>query len=341
MSLAIQSHYRSKLMNHPMAAATLLVLVATVGFAFKGVLAGLAFAEGLTLTGLMLLRTAFAVPLYWLVVYILSANANANVNADASPKANTDASTDASAGAHATARADWAAIGKAAATGALFLLAALSDFAAIERIGTGPSRVLLFSFPGFVMAIEAVRQRRWPKPRYLAAFAIAWVGLSFVAMPQGPQALAGRELSGVAWALFGAASYAAFLIAAQSSIRTMGSIRFAAIANTGTAVALVAALPLILAADAGGGDIWQGNWRAVGWIALMAALTTVLPFVLLFEGMRHVGASRASMITLLGPPITVVAAWLILDETFTIVQIAGTVIVISAVSLLKQRNSRP
>ena len=168
------------------------VLVATGLFAFKGILARLVLETGTSVVAVVSLRVLMATPLYVGVALLL-------LRRKPLPPS--------------TARARLEAL----LTGAFFLLAAACDFSAIDRIGAGPSRVILFSFPGFVLLIEAVRTRAWPRPVELLTFAVAWVGLVGVAAPEGPAALAGRDKSGVLFALGGAVAYAIFLTASQRS----------------------------------------------------------------------------------------------------------------------------
>ena len=59
----------------------------------------------------------------------------------------------------------------------------------------------------------------------------------------------------------------------------------------------------------------------VFWGVVNAIACTVIPFFLLFEGIRRAGAVRASLLTLSGPVVTAVAAWAILGETLSPIQI--------------------
>jgi drug/metabolite transporter (DMT)-like permease len=65
-----------------------------------------------------------------------------------------------------------------------------------------------------------------------------------------------------------------------------------------------------------------------------AIACTVIPFFLLFEGIRRCGAVRASLLTLCGPVVTAAGAWAILGETLTPLQIAGFAITIVSVASL-------
>jgi drug/metabolite transporter (DMT)-like permease len=70
-------------------------------------------------------------------------------------------------------------------------------------------------------------------------------------------------------------------------------------------------------------------------VTLMVVFSTVLPFLLLFEGIRLIGADKASLITLLGPAVTLLAAWLILDERLVLLQWSGFALVLAGMAVLQ------
>ncbi|MCB9657029.1 MAG: DMT family transporter [Polyangiales bacterium] len=285
------------------------VLVATVLFAFKGILARLVLATGMSVVAVVSLRVLLATPLYLGVGALL-------VRRRGSPPAPLGARVE------------------AMLTGAFFLFAAACDFSAIHRIGAGPSRVILFSFPGFVLLIEAARTRTRPRAAELVTFALAWLGLVGVAAPDGLRTLADRDLSGVFFALGGAVAYAIFVTASQRSMRSLGAVRFTMYSNVGTCALLVVALPFVASrAD------FVLDVEGLGWLTLMVALCTVLPFFLLSQGIERAGAGPASLLTLVGPPITVVAAYVLLGELLTPIQVAGAALVVGSISWLKARDA--
>ena len=304
--------------DRPPPGGALFVLVATALFACKGVVARLALAEGLSVFAIIALRVTMATPVYLVVAWLI-------LRRGPSPLPTVE-------GGGASPRR--AAL-EALAAGAFFLFAAGCDFAAIARIGAGPSRVILFSFPGIVMLMEAVRDRQLPRAPQALTFAVAWGGLTLVAAPEGLAALEGRDLSGALYALGGAASYATFLVASQRAMRTLGSVRFTALANVGTFLALLVVAPLWGTAE----DAALPT-AGVLWIVLMVVACTVLPFFLLAEGVERAGAGPASLLTLVGPPMTVVLAFFILGERLNARQIVGATLVVVAIATLKLSERR-
>jgi drug/metabolite transporter (DMT)-like permease len=77
------------------------------------------------------------------------------------------------------------------------------------------------------------------------------------------------------------------------------------------------------------------NLAGIMWTAAISIFCTVIPFFLLYEGIRRVGATQASLISLSGPAMTFFAAWLFLGEVLTIPQMIGFVVVTLGVALLK------
>lgn len=290
-------------MNHPtMPAALGLVLLATLGLAFKGILARLAYAAGISVEMLLVLRFALAVPLFWTVGWLLR-----------------------QAGPSLGAR-DWL---RCMATGGLFCVSAYCDFTAIHLAGAALSRIVLFTFPALLILIQALRKRSLPPARQLTAFAIAYGGLLLVVLP-GLQPEAAVDPRGLWYAAGAAISYALFLEATQDLTRRIGSVRFNVISNTATAAIMLALLvPGLEAAD------YAFSATAFGWVVAIVLVSTVLPYFLLYEGIRRCGASQAGVVTLLGPAVTVLAAWLILGERLTAMQWTGFAVVTLAMGVLK------
>jgi drug/metabolite transporter (DMT)-like permease len=118
---------------------------------------------------------------------------------------------------------------------------------------------------------------------------------------------------------FGSAlSYAVFWHRSQRLTRALGSIRFNAVSNTVT----LGCMLLFLLPALGPSDL-RFSAAAAGWVAVIVVFCTVVPFFLMFEGVRRVGAAEAGLVTLFGPAVTVAAAWALLGEQLSALQLAG------------------
>lgn len=280
-----------------------LVLLATLGLSFKGIFAKFAYADGISVSALLLLRFALAVPLFW-----------AGTLAMRSP---------------GSARMGWRDWRDCSITGVLFFCAAWCDFSALHLIEAGISRIILFTFPGVIMVINAIRERRPPAARQVLGFSVAYAGLLLLLAPDAA-ALSDTRVEGVLWAFGASITYGAFWVASQGVMARIGSARFTAASNTVTLVVFtLVMLPTLKTGD------WSVSGSAAGWVVLIVALCTVLPFFLLFEGIRRSGTTEASVVTLTGPLMTMAAAWVLLGERLSVLQAFGFGVVIIGIAVSK------
>ncbi|GEO82538.1 hypothetical protein ROR02_26690 [Pararhodospirillum oryzae] len=290
-----------------------MVLGATVALSFKGIAAKFAYDAGAGVGLVLLLRFALSVPLFW---------AGERLVNHGKPQG---------------------ALGKrevlaCAGTGILFLIATISDFMALSYSDAGMLRVILFTYPAFILLIRAIELRRWPARGRLIAFAVTYTGLLILVVPTLSSGGRGLVWQGVALALTSAISYALFLTRTQTLTNRLGSARFTALSNTAV---LLFALPVLPWLSAGGG--WNLSLAGLGWGAFIATVCTVLPFFLLFEGIRRWGAERAGLLSLTGPMMTLLMGWLLLGETLTPLQGVGVGVVMVGMMVLQlgERKAAP
>jgi drug/metabolite transporter (DMT)-like permease len=99
-------------------------------------------------------------------------------------------------------------------------------------------------------------------------------------------------------------------------------------------------LPLALPASVEGASLgevtWQG-WAAFGYLVLFG---TVIPFLWFYEGVKVLGAARASQFINLVPPLAVLESVWLLDESISPGTVVGTVLVVAGLYLTnKPRRS--
>lgn len=70
-----------------------------------------------------------------------------------------------------------------------------------------------------------------------------------------------------------------------------------------------------------------------------AVVSILLPYIFFAKGLRLLEATTAGIISTLEPVIAIVVAWLTLGESMSLVQVAGTVAVVSSIVLLQARRS--
>ncbi len=272
--------------------ALVFVFIATCALAFKGIIAKLAYMDGLNVNALLLVRFGLAAPLFWLGVRQMTGAWAGNMSLR-----------------------DWR---DCFVLGCIFFIATYSDFMALSLIDVNLSRLILFTFPAQIIIFSSIRDRHPPSWRQMISFSVTYGGLMLIMAPTGFDNLAIKDISGLYWALGCSTSYAAYLMASQRVMRRIGSARFTAASGSMTLGLMLVTIPFT-----GGFEGLQFTSAGIGWGALIAVACTVIPFFLLFEGIARSDAAKASVISLLGPVITIAAAWIILGEYLSTTQLVG------------------
>jgi len=78
-----------------------------------------------------------------------------------------------------------------------------------------------------------------------------------------------------------------------------------------------------------------GTWLLLGGLALTSVL---IPHTLYFNGLRHVVASRAIIVSTLEPVVAIVSAALVIGEGLTPLQVSGAGLVLLAITVLQLRR---
>lgn len=102
-------------------------------------------------------------------------------------------------------------------------------------------------------------------------------------------------------------------------------------------VAAVAVVPLPFVFDGSLGNTDTGGWLTIVFIALVNGL---LGHYLMSYAHGHVSLLTVSLLTLAIPVISAAAAVVVVDESLTVLQVAGMVVVISALSTVTVLTSR-
>jgi drug/metabolite transporter (DMT)-like permease len=285
-------------------------VISALALALKGILAKYIFAEGVDVATLLVIRYALALPMIAAVAIYITG----------------------SPGALKMAPRDFALAVLAGVLG--YYLAGVLDFTALTMIDVSVERVLLFSFPIFVLVLDSLRRRRLPPRRQFLALILAEAGIVLV-MGVADIDLFLANLEGGLWAIASAFVFAVYYMMNQALGPRLGSARMAMSAivgaTLGTGLHFLITTPLGNLATA---------WPAFGWIAVMALFCSVIPFLLITEGIRRVGASRSALISTVGPVATLVLAWLLLEETMAWEQLAGAALVILSIMALEGRLPR-
>jgi drug/metabolite transporter (DMT)-like permease len=208
-------------------------------------------------------------------------------------------------------------------------------FSAVATMDVAPALLIEYTAPAAVVAWLWVRQGQRPRPLTLAGAGLAAVGLVLVL-----DLLSGADLawSGLAWALaamVGATAY--FLISAD----TGNGLPPMALAGAGLvvgaltlgALAVVGVLPMHATFRATSYATGSTPW----WVPLLllGLVTAALAYTTGIAASRRLGSRVASFVALLEVVAGVCFAWLLVDQVPGFSQLAGGLLVIAGVVVVK------
>jgi drug/metabolite transporter (DMT)-like permease len=211
-----------------------------------------------------------------------------------------------------------------------YALEAACYFAALTRISAGLTALLLYAYPALVVLLAALVTRTRPSRRAAACVVVASAG---TALTIGP--VAGGAWTGVLLGLAAAVSYATYIVVSAHVVSGVGPFATAAVVMAGAGLVYDGYALVTRSAGPSTGEAWA----AVLGVTVFGTVVAVAAF---FWALDLLGAPDTAVISTFEPVVSVVMAALVLDESLTVVQLGGGVLVLSAVAVLaRSRGEGP
>jgi drug/metabolite transporter (DMT)-like permease len=206
-----------------------------------------------------------------------------------------------------------------------YWVASYLDFLGLEHVSAQIERLILFTYPIFVVIFGALFFGQRVTRNALIAVVISYAGLALIfgesTITGGRDAVLGGGL-----VLAAAVAFALYQLFAKNLIAAVGPRLFTCIAMTAAAFGAIAQFFLThpAAALAVSGRVWATSlFIAIG--------STVLPSFFLNAALHRISAQANATIGTLSPVATIVLAYLILGETLSPLAWAGTALVIAGI----------
>lgn len=181
------------------------------------------------------------------------------------------------------------------------------------------------------LLVWAVRGER-PRRRSQIGLTVAFAGLLLVASPTGD--VGSDRVLGDALFVGAAISWSVYTLAGRRAIARYGSVS----ANVyATAAGTLLLFPLTFL-DGGWSPLVHAPAAALAGIAYLSVIGTVLGFVAFYEGVRMLGAARASSFALLVPLFGVLSSVVVLHEPLRATLAVGGAIVVLGLWLAESRR---
>jgi drug/metabolite transporter (DMT)-like permease len=211
-------------------------------------------------------------------------------------------------------------------------VASYADFLGLQYISAQFERLILLTYPLFVVLFGAVFFRQPVRPRALIALGVSYAGLLLIFGENF--SLEGEDVAvGAAFVLVAAVAFALYQLLAKDAIDEMGPRLFTCIAMTGASLAAF-------------GQFFAGH--RIGDLAVTGPLlfysvvvaigATVLPTFFMNAALHRISAQANATIGILSPVSTILLAALILGERLTAMGVAGTLLVIGGVGWFTLRR---
>lgn len=288
-----------------------MVVLGTFCFSIKSIFIKLAYDKGANPEATLFLRQLIATPLFWGI--LLSYRANAVV---------------------AFQRKD---IWKTASAGVLgFFLSPLLDFLGLHFVSAIVERMLLFTYPMFVVMITALMKKKMIPPQSFFALLVIYAGI-FLAIGGWNISLLKANMAGALLIIASSITYAAYLVLSGQLVHSLGVIRLNTYGMTIATLFMSGYLAAKMDREEFMG-LFQYSASVYVYFFVIAIISTVISCLLMFEGIKIIGAERASLISLTGPIITIILGAAFLGEQLEWIQWIGCAIVFSAAVYVELRN---
>lgn len=286
-----------------------LVLAAAVTSSVKAILAKLAYRYGVDAVTVVTLRMLFSLPFFAAMAFYAARQA---------PKP--------------LSRRDWTALVVLGLLG--YYLSSLLDFLGLQYITASLERLTLFMYPTLVLLLSAVLFKTPIRGRDKVCLGLSYLGIILVFLHNlgAPQR---HFWLGTAYVCGSAISYACYLVGSGRVIPRLGTLRFTAMALTVSCFAMLLHFAVMHPSVWAHPAVMVDYPRPALLLCLaMALVSTVLPSFCLSAGIGKIGAGEASMISAIGPVLTIYLGYLWLGEAVTFIQGIGTVLILGGVMVI-------
>lgn len=290
-------------MNRDTFFGVIFALIAAVGFSAKAILIKLAYLDHVDAITLLALRMVFSVPFFVAVAIWVNRRNSTPLK-----------------------RQDWFAVLGLGLIG--YYLSSFLDFLGLQYISAGLERLILFLYPTMTVILSALIYKRAIGRNVIAAMVLSYAGILLVFLHDVSMNQRG-VLLGAALVFASTLSYSSYLVGAGHAIARIGATRFTAYAMMVASVASL--LQFVVTHPLSALDL---PLRVYELSIAMAIFSTVLPVFLLSYAIRRIGSGNSSLIGSAGPVATIALAYVFLNEGVSLLQIAGSSLVLAGVIIV-------
>lgn len=205
-----------------------------------------------------------------------------------------------------------------------FAASAYLYLVSVDYLTAGLATVIFYTYPAVValMAVFALHEKLTIKT--VAALVLAMVGIVLISGILAPQELRLSAL-GIVLAVAASIAFAIYMIIGQKTVAKDEQLTLTFTMSAVSALLCIVLFPTQLPALV--------HMDALQWAMgfAIALLCTVLPVFLLLAAIKRIGSTKASLISILETPFSLLLAFAVLGETLTGMQGVGCLLVVASI----------
>jgi drug/metabolite transporter (DMT)-like permease len=294
---------RNPLANRDVLLGVVFALLAAVGFSAKAILVKLAYLDSVDAITLLALRMVFSVPFFIGVAIWARQHHAVPLNTH-----------------------DRLLVLGLGLIG--YYCSSFLDFLGLEYISAGLERLILFLYPTMTVILSAILYKRAIGKKVIVAMALSYAGIALVFL-HDVGTKEGSIVLGASLVFASTLSYSIYLVGAGHAIARIGTMRFTAYAMVVASIASLLQFAVMRPLSS-----LELPLRVYELSIAMAIFSTVLPVFLLSFAIRRIGSGSASLIGSIGPVSTIYMAYVFLNERISLLQIAGSALVLAGVLVI-------
>lgn len=222
-------------------------------------------------------------------------------------------------------------LGKFTILGALYAIAALTAFIALQMVTSTSHIVIFYTYPAMVALIALLLGRRLTS--------IAWAALCLVILGSALTVADFQNMQAVNWPSVGVLLINAAVIAVYYHLSSAFMSEQGETAR-GTAWIISATLVLLLLLTPVFGLNIPTDWRVWLNLLILGIICAALPIFALNTGIQKLGATQASIVSSVEPALVLIFAFFLLGESVLPVQQLGVLLTVLGVIII-QLNPSP
>jgi len=285
----------------------LLGIIGIVLFSSKAVMVKFAYRYNIDALSMLLLRMLFAFPFYIVIAYVYRKEKK-----------------------ELTSNKDYLWLIFFGFVG--YYLASYFDFVGLTYIKASLERIILFIYPTIVLLFNKWFLKKRITNKQKLAILITYIGIMITFGSEVSISGKNTYLGGF-FVLLSAVTYASYLVGSGWLIPKFGVMRFTAYAMLVSCVCV-----FIHYGTFSKVNIFNFPWQVYVLGLCIAVFATVIPSFLVSISIKLINSSNFSVIAGIGPISTIILAVIFLNESLTLLQVIGTIVVILGILLVSRRN---